>query len=106
MPDIRAGFISASYLFEVAQTIDLTYLKQHFGDRASSARLDDKAPGPARIQYLQAPLNVEGTAVGCRVDAHLRGAAEDPMDGLAGRPAAHACRAAVAVSLHRCERAD
>ena len=65
MPDIRAGFISASYLFEVAQTIDLAFLKAHFGDRAVLARLDDKAPGPARIQYLQAPLNVEGAAVGC-----------------------------------------
>ena len=64
MPDIRAGFIRASYLFEVAQTIDLAYLKQSFGERAASARLDDKAPGPARLQYLQAPLNVEGAAIG------------------------------------------
>lgn len=64
MADIRAGFVSASYLFEVAQTIDLGYLKAHFGDRASAARLDDKAPGPPRVQYLQAPLVVEGSATG------------------------------------------
>ena len=64
MADIRAGFVSASYLFEVAQTIDLGYLKTHFGDRASAARLDDKAPGPPRVQYLQAPLVVEGSAAG------------------------------------------
>src|SRR5262245_33159015 len=62
MPDIRAGFVAASYLLEAAHSIDLTELKQLFGDRISSARLDDKAPGPSRLQYVQAPQIIDGDA--------------------------------------------
>ena len=60
MAEIQSGFVSASYLFDVAQAVDLAALKQHFGPRASAARLDDKAPGPPRLQYVQPPLLVEG----------------------------------------------
>jgi hypothetical protein len=63
MAEIQSGFVSASYLFDVAQAIDLPGLKQHFGTRASAARLDDKAPGPPRLQYVQPPLIVEGGAL-------------------------------------------
>lgn len=64
MSDIRAGLVRASYLFEVAHSIDPAALKRRFGDRLSAARLDDKAPGPPRLQYQQAPLVVEGHALG------------------------------------------
>ena len=63
MAEIQSGFVSASYLFDVAQAIDLPGLQQHFGTRASAARLDDKAPGPSRLQYVQPPLLVEGGAL-------------------------------------------
>jgi hypothetical protein len=65
MTDIRAGFVHALYLFDVAEAIDLGALKARIGTPAASAKVDDKAPGPPRIQYSQPPVVVDGAAVGC-----------------------------------------
>jgi hypothetical protein len=63
MSSITSGFIHAFYLFDVAESIDLTAVSRALGDRAEVARVQDKAPGPARIKYLQAPVVVDGSAL-------------------------------------------
>jgi hypothetical protein len=64
MPEIRSGFVNALYLFDVADGIDLSALKAKLGATATSAKLDEKTPGPARAQYAQPPLLVPGDAFG------------------------------------------
>jgi hypothetical protein len=64
MPEIRSGFVNALYLFDVAEGIDLAALKSTFGADATSAKLDDKTPGPSRLEYAQAPLVVTGDVFG------------------------------------------
>jgi hypothetical protein len=63
--DIRSGSITALYLFDVAQSIDVVGVKARLGGQASVARLDDKTPGPPRVQYLEPPVVVDGQAFGC-----------------------------------------
>jgi hypothetical protein len=65
MPEIEAGFVTALYLFDVAQAVDVAAVKARLGDRAASARIEDKTPGPQRVQYLQAPVVADGHAFGC-----------------------------------------
>ena len=65
MPEIRSGFVSACYLFDVAEAIDLVALRQQLGERATIARLDDKGAGPPRLRYIQPPVVVLGAALGC-----------------------------------------
>lgn len=65
MPEIRSGFVTALYLFDVAQAIDVAALKVRLGGRASVARLDDKAPGPPRLYYAQPPVVADGEALDC-----------------------------------------
>jgi hypothetical protein len=62
MPAISNGSIHAFYLFDVAESIDLGAVGRALGSHAASARVHDKAPGPPRIRYLQAPVVVEGAA--------------------------------------------
>jgi hypothetical protein len=64
MPEIRSGFVTALYLFDIAQAIDLRALKGRFGAGATAARIDDKAPGPPRLQYVQPPIVIDGAALG------------------------------------------
>jgi hypothetical protein len=64
MPEIRSGFVNALYLFDVAEAIDLGVLKSQLGATATVAKLGDKAPGPSRLQYAQAPLMTGGDAFG------------------------------------------
>ena len=54
------GFVTALYLFDVAQAIDLGAIRRTLGARAAEAKLDDKGPGPVRVRYLQPPLVVDG----------------------------------------------
>lgn len=65
MSDIKSGLINAFYLFDVAQAIDLAALRRLLGERATTARIDDKAPGPPRVRYMQPPVVVTGDALGC-----------------------------------------
>ncbi len=62
MSTIRGGFVSASYLFDVGEAIDLAALTDQLGPRATAARLDDKSAGPTRVQYAQPPVIVDGGA--------------------------------------------
>lgn len=64
MPEIRSGFVTALYLFDVAEAIDLGSLKRQLGSTATDARLAEKTPGPTRLQYTQPPVVVGGEAFG------------------------------------------
>jgi hypothetical protein len=65
MPEIRSGFVTALYLFDVAQQIDLPAVKAQLGERATTARIDDKAAGPPRLRYVQPPVVVDGAVLNC-----------------------------------------
>ena len=57
------GSVHAFYLFDVAETIDLAAVSRALGGKAEAARLQDKAPGPPRLKYLQAPVVVDGASL-------------------------------------------
>jgi hypothetical protein len=63
MAEIQTGFVTAPYLFDVAQAIDVAALAAQLGPTASAARLDDKTAGPPRLHYLQPPVVVDGQAL-------------------------------------------
>jgi hypothetical protein len=65
MAEITSGFLTALYLFDVAQSVDLAWVKARLGDRATTAKLDDKAPGPPRLRYVQPPVIVDGQTLAC-----------------------------------------
>jgi hypothetical protein len=64
VPAITSATITAFYLFDVAEQIDLAALRQTIGGGASSARLTTKAFAPSYLQYTTPPLVVEGETVG------------------------------------------
>ena len=69
MSTIAAGSITALYFFDVAEAVALDGLIGSLGAQATPARLDDKMAGPPRVQYAQAPVIVDGSALGCaRID--------------------------------------
>jgi hypothetical protein len=61
---ITAGAVHAFYLFDVAQAIDLAKIRAISGPAAGTARLQDKAPGPPRLRYIQPPVVVDGDQFG------------------------------------------
>jgi hypothetical protein len=63
MPSITNGSIHVFYLFDVAESIDLQAVGRDLGGKAEPARVQDKAPGPPKIKYLQAPVVVDGRAI-------------------------------------------
>jgi hypothetical protein len=64
--DIRAGTVTAFYLFDVAESADLQMVPALIGGSAVASRLAPKPATPAYIQYEKAPLTFDGEAVGCR----------------------------------------
>ncbi|MCC7415906.1 MAG: hypothetical protein IT176_02110 [Acidobacteria bacterium] len=65
MPEIRSGVVTALYLFDVAQAIDLAVLRVDLGAHVVVPTLDDKTAGPPRLRYLQPPIVVDGQALEC-----------------------------------------
>jgi hypothetical protein len=61
---IQSGFVTALYLFDVAEAIKVGDVKTQLGAQASVARLDDKSAGPPRLYYLQPPVIADGQALG------------------------------------------
>ena len=61
--DIRAASLTAFYLYDVAEQIDLPALRATLGAGAS-ARLQQKTAAPSYLQYQTAPLVVDGDAAG------------------------------------------
>ena len=65
LPAISSGFVTALYLFDVAQAIDVAALGADLGALAVPATLDDKSAGPPRLRYVQPPVVVDGQALAC-----------------------------------------
>jgi hypothetical protein len=63
MPIIRSGQVTAFFLYDVAEGIDLQRVRGLVGG-AVSARLNPKPTTPPYVQYQQPPLAVDGDAVG------------------------------------------
>lgn len=61
--EIRAATLTALYLFDVAESIDLSRVRDAVG-AGSEARLSRKTPTPPYVQYQVPPLVVEGATVG------------------------------------------
>lgn len=59
------GGVTAFYLFDVAQEIQLSTLRQLLGPRVADASVIDKAPGQPCLHYQQPPLVADGDAFGC-----------------------------------------
>jgi hypothetical protein len=64
MGEIRAGQILLFYLFDVAETFDLSAIPGLVGGPAVAARLAPKPATPAYVQYDKPPLSFDGDAVG------------------------------------------
>lgn len=64
MPAIRSATVTAFYLFDVADQIDLNALRVNIGGGAAAARLIPKSSAPSHLQYSTPPLIVEGEAIG------------------------------------------
>ena len=63
MPAITSATITAFYLFDVAEQIDLTALRAAIGGGAINARLTTKSAAPSYLQYATPPVVVEGDAL-------------------------------------------
>jgi len=61
--EIRAGTLTALYLFDVAESIDLARLRAAMGGGAD-ARVPSKTSAPAYLDYQTPPLVIEGDAAG------------------------------------------
>lgn len=64
MPAIASATITAFYLFDVADQIDLRALRATIGGGAADARFTPKSAAPSYLQYSVAPVVVEGDALG------------------------------------------
>ena len=62
MSSITSGSIHAFYLFDVAESIDLAAVSRTLGNRAETARVQDKSAA-SKLKYLQAPVVVDGSAI-------------------------------------------
>src|SRR6187431_1749649 len=63
MPAIAAGHVTAFFLFDAAEVIDLAAAGSLVGG-ASRVRLTQKTTTPSYVQYEQAPLTIDGGAIG------------------------------------------
>lgn len=61
--EIRAGSITAIYLFDVAEHIDLQAVRRQLGG-AENSRLPSKSAAPQYLRYQTPPVVVDGAAAG------------------------------------------
>jgi hypothetical protein len=59
-----SGSVHVFFLFEVAESTDLTKVRALLGDVAVAATLHDKAAGPPGVRYIQPPIVASGDALG------------------------------------------
>jgi hypothetical protein len=64
MAAIQAATMTAFYLFDVADQIDVAALRKEIGGGAASARLVPKSSAPSYFQYSTPPVVVEGEPLG------------------------------------------
>ena len=63
MPQITAASLTAFFLFDVAEGIDLPQLQKAIGAGATEARFVPKSGAPSYFQYAVPPLVVDGAAL-------------------------------------------
>lgn len=63
MPSIRAGHITAFFLFDVADAVDLAALPRLIAGETVAAKLAPKPATPSYVQYTQPPISLDGDAV-------------------------------------------
>jgi hypothetical protein len=63
VPSITSATITAFYLFDVAEQIDLGRLRAAIGERATDARLPTKVTAPSSLQYTTPPVVVDGQSI-------------------------------------------
>src|SRR5688572_1164801 len=63
MPTIASGSVTAFFLYDVAETIDLSAASRLIGGTAP-VRIAPKPPAPSYFQYVNPPILVEGHALG------------------------------------------
>jgi hypothetical protein len=71
MPAIRSGHVSAFFMYDVADAINLATV-QRLMTHTVAARLAPRPPTPPYVQYKQPPLSIDGEAVGVRDIAGFR----------------------------------
>ncbi len=64
VPPIATATITAFYLFDVAEEIDLESLRRQFGGSAADARFKPKTGAPSYFQYAMPPVVVDGESAG------------------------------------------
>jgi hypothetical protein len=64
MSDIRSAQIYAFYLFDVAETVNLSAIPKLIGGPTVAGRLAPKSPTPAYVQYEKPPLSFDGDSIG------------------------------------------
>ena len=64
MAAIRSAALTAFYLFDVAEQIDLPRVRAAVGDAATAARLAGGRGAPSYLQYSRPPVVVEGDVLG------------------------------------------
>ena len=64
MADVRSAQIYAFYLFDIAETVDLTAIPSLIGGPAVAARLAPKSATPPYVQYEKPPLSFDGDLIG------------------------------------------
>jgi hypothetical protein len=63
---IRAGLITAFYLFDIAESVDLSRLSSLLQVSTEPARLSSKRAIPSYVRYQTPPLQMEGESLGVR----------------------------------------
>jgi hypothetical protein len=63
MPETLVGHVTALYLYEAAEVIDLAAVTKLIA-RTAQARLSPKATTPSYVQYRQPPITIHGEAIG------------------------------------------
>jgi hypothetical protein len=70
MADIESSALVALYLFDVAETIELSKIPALIGTSGVQARLAPKPPTPAYVQYEKPPLSFDADVIGL---SHVEG---------------------------------
>jgi hypothetical protein len=63
MSTIGAGWVTAFFLYDVAEAIDLDVVGRLIGP-ITQARMAPKPPAPPYVQYTHPPISIDGAAVG------------------------------------------
>ena len=66
VPDIRAGQVTALYLFDVAEAINVSGVPDLIGGDAVAVRLAAKSARPPYVQYQQPPVSFDGERLAAR----------------------------------------